>query len=105
MFAWKAKWALPCELHAVAVLDHGGEDGHIISLSSEVTLVSAMASPNRNQKMMMGGRYGILQVGRISLLHFKCAVHKIQWGMGTASQVSMSVNLKGLSIRDSSWDT
>ena len=83
MFAWKAKWALPCELHAVAVLDHGGEDGHIISLSSEVTLVSAMACSNRNQKMRMSGRYGILQVGRISLLHVKCAVYKIQWEMGT----------------------
>ena len=89
----------------MAVLDHDGEDGHIISLSSEVTLVSAMACPNRNQKMRMSGRYGILQVGRISLLHVKCAVPKIQWEMGTASQVSTSVNLKCPPIRDDSWDT
>ena len=51
----------------MAVLDHvGEEDGHIISLSSAVTLVSSMACPNRNQKMRMSGRYGIFwQEGRV----------------------------------------
>ena len=59
----------------MAVLDHGGEDGHIISLSSTVTLVSAVACPSREKKMRTSGRYGILwQDGkfRCSMLSVLC---------------------------------
>ena len=66
----------------MAVLDHDGEDGHIISLSSEVTLVSEMAFPNSEKRTRTSGRYGILQQEGRTLLdllqHRNCAVHEIQ---------------------------
>lgn len=87
----------------MAVLDHGvedWEDGHIISLSSEVTLVSEMAFPDREKRMRTSRRYGILQQEGKTKFRICCSMAMVLPMKYDERWAQVSRSAKCLPIRD-----